>query len=110
MVAGMAVREYDLVFVGGGLATLLFLREPESTLPDRVAIVDPCLPRERPTVHWSYWSQGATLYERFATGVWQKARVADKPPESLAPFTLRLVHSSDVLVHFEGLMASSPIA
>ena len=38
MVAGMAVREYDLVFVGGGLATLLFLREPEPTLPDRVAI------------------------------------------------------------------------
>jgi len=106
----MAVREYDLFFVGGGLATLLFLREPEPALPDRVAVVDPCLPRERPTVHWSYWSQGATLYERFATGVWQKARVADKPPESLAPFTLRLVRSSDVLAHFEGLMASAPIA
>jgi len=36
--------------------------------------------------------------------------VADKPPESLAPFTLRLVRSSDVLAHFEGLMASAPIA
>jgi lycopene beta-cyclase len=53
MVAGMAVREYNLVFVGGGLAALLLLRELEPVLPDRVVVVDPYLPRERPTVHWS---------------------------------------------------------
>jgi hypothetical protein len=79
MVAGMAVREYDLVFVGGGLATLLLLRELGPALPDRVAVVDSCLPREHPTVHWSYWSHGPTLYDRFAVGSWRKARVAQMP-------------------------------
>jgi lycopene beta-cyclase len=105
----MAVREYDLVFVGGGLAAMLLLRELEPVLPGRVAVVDPCLPRERPTVHWSYWSQGQTPYDRFAVGVWRKARMADKPPEPLAPFALRLVRSTDVFTHLDGLLGSSPI-
>jgi len=68
MVAGMAVREYDLVFVGGGLAALLLLHELGPVLPERVAVVDRCLPRERPTVHWSYWSREETPYDRFAEG------------------------------------------
>ena len=109
MVTEMAVREYDLVFVGGGLAALLLLRELEPVLPGRVAVVDPYLPRERPTVHWSYWSQEETPYDRFTLGVWRKARVADKPPESIAPFALRLVRSSDFLAHAEDLLASAPI-
>jgi lycopene beta-cyclase len=109
MVAQMAFREYDLVFVGGGLATLLLLRELEPVLPDRVVVVDSCLPREHPTVHWSYWSRGETLYDRFAVGVWRKARVAGRPPEPIAPFALRLVRSSDVLAHLDGLVGSSPI-
>jgi hypothetical protein len=37
MVVGMAVREYDVVFVGGGLAALLLMQEPEPMLPDSVA-------------------------------------------------------------------------
>jgi lycopene beta-cyclase len=105
----MAVREYDLVFVGGGLAATLLLQELEPVLPDRVAFVDPCLPLERPTVHWSYWSKEGTLYDRFARGVWRRARVADKPPEPIAPFALRLVRSSDVFTHLDGLLGSSPI-
>jgi lycopene beta-cyclase len=109
MVAGMAVREYDLVFVGGGLAALLLLRELGPALPDRVAVVDPCLPREHPTVHWSYWSRKETLYDPFALGVWRKARVAGKPPQPIAPFALRLVRSTDVLAHLDWLPGSVPI-
>ena len=109
MVAQMAFREYDLVFVGGGLAALLLLREFEPLLPDRVAVVDPCLPREHPTVHWSYWSRDETLYDRFAVGLWRKARVADKPPEPIAPFALRLVRSSDVFAHLDEISRSSSI-
>ncbi len=78
-------------------------------LPERVAVVDPCLPRERPTVHWSYWSREETPYDRFAEGVWWKASVADKPPEPIAPFALWLVRSTDVFAHAEGLLASAPI-
>jgi lycopene beta-cyclase len=109
MVVGMAVVEHDLVFVGGGLAALLLLHELGPALPDRVAVVDPHLPRERPTVHWSYWSSAETTYDRFATGIWQRARVADGQPEHIAPFALRLVRSTDVFAHLDGLLASSPI-
>jgi lycopene beta-cyclase len=109
MIFGMTVLEHDLVFVGGGLAAMLLLRDLGPALPDRVAVVDPHLPRERPTVHWSYWSQGATLYDRFATGAWRRARVADGQPEPIAPFTLRLVRSTDVFTHLDGFLASSPI-
>jgi lycopene beta-cyclase len=84
MVVGMAVHEYDVVFVGGGLAALLLLDKLGTALPDRVAVVDPHLPQERPTVHWSYWSSGETPYDRFATGIWRRARVADGTPEYIA--------------------------
>jgi lycopene beta-cyclase len=109
MVVAMAVLEYDLVFVGGGLAALLLLGELGPALPDGVAVVDPYLPQERPTVHWSYWSQRDTPYDRFATGIWHRARVANRPSEPIAPFVLRLVRSTDVFAHLDGLLASFPI-
>jgi lycopene beta-cyclase len=109
MVVGMAVVEHDLVFVGGGLAALLLLHELGPALPDRVAVVDPHLPQERPTVHWSYWSRAETPYDRFAVRIWRRARVADGPPEPITPFTLRLVRSTDVFAHLDGLLASLPI-
>jgi lycopene beta-cyclase len=109
MVVGMAVVEHDLVFVGGGLAALLLMHELGPALPDRVAVVDPHLPQERTTVHWSYWSSGETPYDRFATGIWRRARVANGAPEHIAPFALRLVRSTDVFAHLDGLLASSPI-
>ena len=109
MVVAMAVLEYDLVFVGGGLAALLLIHELGPALPDAVAVVDPHLPQERPTVHWSYWSSGETPYDRFATGIWRRARVADGPPEHITPFALRLVRSTDVFAHLDGILASSPI-
>jgi hypothetical protein len=108
MVVGMAVRGYDLVFVGGDLAALPLLRELGPALPDRVAVVDPCLPHEHPTVHGSYWSCKETPYDRFAFGVWRKARVAGKPPEPIAPFALRLVRSADVLAHLDRIPGSPP--
>jgi lycopene beta-cyclase len=109
MVVGMAVLEYDLVFVGGGLAAMLLLHELGPGLPDRVAVVDPHPPRERPTVHWSYWSSVETPYDRFATGIWRRARVADGPSKPIAPFALRLVLSTDVFAHLDGILASSSI-
>ncbi|MGF1470400.1 MAG: lycopene cyclase family protein [Rubrobacteraceae bacterium] len=102
----MATPRYDVVFVGGGLAAVLLLRELRSALSGRVAIVDPSPPLEQPPVHWSYWSDGHTLYERFAIGTWRQARVADLAPEPIAPFVLRLVRSTDV---FEAeLLRSGP--
>jgi lycopene beta-cyclase len=92
----VVVRDYEAVFVGGGLAAMLLLRELGSALSGRVAVLDPCPPPERPTIHWSYWSHVPTLYDRFAVGSWRKARVAQMPAESVAPYTLRLVRSTDV--------------
>lgn len=102
----MATREYDVVFVGGGLAAVLLLNELRTALPERVAVIEPCPPLERPLVYWSYWSREPTLYDRFAIGGWQQARVAEMPPESIAPFTLRLVRSSDVFAHIAALLSS----
>ncbi len=73
-------------------------------LPERVAVVDPHPPWERPPVHWSYWSHRPTPYDRFAVGEWRKARVADMPPESIAPFVLRMVRSTEVFAHLDGLL------
>jgi len=98
-----------MVFVGGGLAALLLLHELGAALPDRVAVVDPHPPQERPTVHWSYWSSRETPYDRFAVGTWRRARVADGPSEPITPFALRLVRSTDVFAHLNGTLASSPI-
>jgi len=109
MVVEMVAREYDLVFVGGGLAALLLLRELGPMLPERVAVVDPHLPQDRPTVHWSYWSHRPTPYDRYAVGAWRKARIADLPPEPIAPYALRLVRSTDVLAGFEDLLGQANI-
>ena len=105
----IATREYDVVFVGGGLAAVLLLGELRGALPERVAVIEPCPPLERPLVHWSYWSQERTLFDRFAIGAWQQAKVAEIPPEPIAPFTLRLVRSSDVFAHMVALLKSVAI-
>jgi lycopene beta-cyclase len=105
----VAVRDYEAIFVGGGLAAMLLLRELGSALSGRVAIVDPCPPPEKPTVHWSYWSHGPTLYDRFAVGSWRKARVAQMPAESVAPYTLRLVRSTDVFAHITEELRTVPV-
>src|SRR5215203_182781 len=78
---------------------MLLLRELGSALSPRVAVIDPYPPSERPTVHWSYWSHVPTFYDRFAVGSWRKARVAQMPAEPIAPYTLRLVRSTDVFAH-----------
>ncbi len=88
---------------------MLLLQDLRTVLPDRVAVADPCLPQEQPPVHWSYWSHEQTPYDRFAIGVWRKARVAEMPPESIAPFALRLVRSTDVFAHADELLGSTPI-
>lgn len=92
----VAVGDYEAIFVGGGLAAMLLLREIGPGLSGRVAVIDPCPPSERPTIHWSYWGHVPTLYDRFAVGSWRMARVAQMPAESVAPYTLRLVRSTDV--------------
>ena len=102
--------EYDVVFLGGGLATTLLLNGLRGTaFPARVALIDPCSPSERPPVHWSYWSRGPTPYDRFAVGTWFRARVADAPPEPIAPFALRLVRSTDVLAALGEPLGNLPI-
>jgi lycopene beta-cyclase len=105
----VAVRDYEAVFVGGGLAAMMLLRELGSTLPGRVAVLDPCPPPERPTVHWSYWSHVPTLYDRFAVGSWRKARVAQMPAQPVAPYTLRLVRSTDVFDHIAEELSTAPV-
>ena len=99
-----------MVFVGGSLAALLLMRELRSDLPQRVAVIDPAPPSERPTVHWSYWSRERTPYDDLAIEVWRQARTAYRPPESITPFTLRLVRSSDVFAHLIAQLESVPLA
>ena len=93
----MAPREYDVAFLGGGLAATLLLHGLRTSFPRRVAVIDPWPLSEQPPVHWSYWSRGPTPYDRFAIGTWFRARVGNAPPEPIAPFALQLVCSSDVL-------------
>lgn len=105
----MATQEYDVVFVGGGLSALLLLNELRANLPGRVAVVDPSPPLESPPVHWSYWSTGQTPYDGFAIGSWRWARVSGSPSESIAPFTLQVVRSTDVFAHLASLLEGSSI-
>lgn len=93
----MSADTYDTVFVGGGLAAALLARKLRGALGGRVAILDPLPPGEREPVHWSYWSREQTFFDRFAVGAWRRARVGQAPPESISPYTLRLVLSTDVL-------------
>lgn len=109
MTLEMAIQEHDIVFVGGGLSAMLLLQELRTALPERVAVVDPTPLTERSPVHWSYWSHEQTPYDRFATGVWRKARVGDLPPEPITPFALRLVRSTDVFAHLDESLESVPI-
>jgi lycopene beta-cyclase len=95
--------DYDVAFVGGGLAATLLLSELRPASLGRVVVVDPRPLAERPPIHLSYWSRGPTPYDRFAVGAWRRARVADGPPEPLAPFCLRLVRSTDVLAGMAGV-------
>jgi hypothetical protein len=93
----MAAEEYDMAFVDGGLAATLLLNGLRRVLPGRVLVVDPEPTTERPPVHRIYWSRDPTPYDRFAVGAWQRAGVAHAPPESISPFVLRLVRSTEVL-------------
>jgi lycopene beta-cyclase len=104
----MVVRHYDVLFVGG-LAAMLLLKELQPMLPERVAVIDPCSLLERPLLHWSYWSHEQTFYDRFAISAWQRAEVVDVPPESIAPYTLRLVRSADVFAHMADLLRAIPV-
>lgn len=105
----MSARKYDLVFVGGGLAAMMLLKNLLPARPGRVAVVDPVPLPERPPVHWSYWSERQTPYDGFAIGVWRRARVEDLPPQPIAPFALRLVRSTDVFNHLAGEMEGAPV-
>ncbi|WP_166178848.1 lycopene cyclase family protein [Rubrobacter tropicus] len=105
----MSVREYDVVFVGGGLAASLLLKELRKELPGRVAVVDPSPLPTQPSVHWSYWSHERTPYDRFAIGAWQRAKVGDMPPESIAPYTMSLVRSGDVFADLAARLESAPV-
>jgi lycopene beta-cyclase len=105
----MGARNYDVVFVGGGLAAMLLLNELQPALPARIAIIDPHPLPERPVIHWSYWSRKQTLYDQFAIGTWRRAEVSRMPPEPIAPFSLRLVRSSDVLAHAASLLGEAPV-
>jgi hypothetical protein len=73
MTADMAVREYDAVFVGGGLAASLLLQELKTALPDRVAVVDPYLPAGAPARPLELLELRTAPYDRFAIGVWRQA-------------------------------------
>jgi hypothetical protein len=57
----VAGRDYEAIFVGGGLTAMLFLRELGSALSGRVAVLDPYPPSERPTVQAGLWKQGRPL-------------------------------------------------
>ncbi len=98
------MKDYDVAFVGGGLAATLLLNEFRPALPGRVAVIDPWPLEERPPIHLSYWSRKPTPYDRFAVGVWRRARVADGQPEPIAPFSLRLVRSTDALAGMAGAL------
>ena len=105
----VATAEYDMAFLGGGLAANLLLNGLRTAFPRRVVVIDPWPPLEQPPVHWSYWSHGPTPYDRFAVGTWLHARVADAPPEPIAPFALRLVRSTTVLAAMDESLGDLPI-
>ena len=99
----MAPEDYDVAFVGGGLAATLLLNELRPASLGRVVVVDPWPLAERSPIHLSYWSRRPTPYDRFALGAWRRARVAGGTPEPLSPFCLRLVTSTDALAGMAGV-------
>jgi lycopene beta-cyclase len=105
----MASTTYDIVFVGGGLAALLLLRQLRHDLPARIAVVDPTPPADRPTVHWSYWSGTSTPYDPHVIGSWRRARASDGPPQDIAPYTLQVVESATVLADLIESLQGLPI-
>src|SRR3712207_1041764 len=105
----MVVQDYDVVFVGGGLAAVLLLKELRPMFPERVAVIDPDPLLKRPLVHWSYWSHEQAMYDRFAIATWQRAEVADMQPESIDPYSLRLVRSADIFAHIGALLRAVPV-
>lgn len=105
----MVTEEYDVAFVGGGLASTMLLNRLRPVSPGRVAVIEPFPPLERPPVHWSYWSHQETPYNRLAIGAWRRARVAETPAEAITPFTLRLVRSTDVFAHINAGLDSTSI-
>jgi lycopene beta-cyclase len=105
----MITREYDVVFVGEGLAATLLLSWLRTTPPGRVLVIDPAPAAERPPVHWSYWSREPTPFDRFAIGTWRRARIADAPSEPISPFVLRLVRSTEVLTSLGESLGRMPI-
>jgi lycopene beta-cyclase len=105
----MAAEEYGMAFVGGGLAATLFLNGLRGVFPGRVLVVDPEPTMELPPVHWGCWSRDPTPHDRFAVGACQRAGVADAPPESISPFVLRLVRSTDVLASLGEALEGLPI-
>jgi lycopene beta-cyclase len=98
-----------MAFLGGGLAATLLLNGLRTAFPRRVVVIDPWPTSEQPPVHWSYWSVGPTPYDRFAVGIWLRGRVADAPPEPIAPFALRLVRSTTVLAAMDESLGDLPI-
>src|SRR5215208_3311146 len=98
-----------MTFLGGGLAATLLLNGLRTAFPRRVVVIDPWPTLKQPPVHWSYWSRGPTPYDRFAVGTWLRARVADAPPEPIAPFALRLVRSTTVLAAMDEPLRDLPI-
>lgn len=108
-------RRYEAVFVGGGLSALSLLAELATSPPRSIAVVDTLHPLERPPVHWSYWSSGDIPYDHCALGTWERASISGGRSErferfeSIAPFTLRLVRSTEVLAYLLEELSSLPI-
>lgn len=101
---------YDMIFAGGGLSALMLLRallESGARLPERIALLDRRFGQDRESVHWSYWSESPSYYDRYALGSWRQAHIGNLAPQPIAPYTHRLVRSSDVLA---GLEAALPAA
>lgn len=95
----MRPKKYDAIFLGGGLSSLMLIKAMGEHAPGRIAIIDSrdiCNPRK---VHWSYWTMADkhSYYDSFAIASWDAAKLGDSPGQSLKPYTLRVVRSTDVL-------------
>lgn len=104
------MKHFDIICIGGRLATLLLLKELKPNLGGRtVCVIEPQHSKDRPTSHWSYWSSEPTYFDDFSLGTWQQVQIGKRATQHLKPYALRVVRSNDVLAELTKHLKDSRI-
>lgn len=99
---------YDYIFCGGGLSTLLLLREMDDRLIDKKILV---LENDeyKNDAYLSYWSDEVTVFDEFRIASWNKVHCNGRQTESTQPYTVGLLKKEELLNGIRGSLSDFPI-